>query len=598
MRLTGFSFGKSLENACIWIMPFISFWSPALLVRAGNTDFLEKGNLLSRTEVIKLTPELATRLYDWCLSAFEKELNSVKGELELDSSLNKLLKLLPEILSRLAFKIDQKRLKKTFDLFEKMLSNDYIRKQFPLLLDKHPKLIGRLFSAAEIETILLWLPNIIEADLSNGLHHVYLNRFPEITKYLPSNRLKRHKANKNIKESVDELIKRADKASTLDRQLAIYRLLNIKNCELLSKDQAKKLSKLMWKNCIDNELPNLNIWMSIYIDMPHPKGKKPDDIIKKILLANPLENIATINEDGKLSISYPNRRNFLMAEAIYVTKPFVLSMIDHRKDGIDWTPEETKLLLEKLYDWWEYNKIAFDRDHQTSFGNPVKEQLMSAEKFIYIVILPRMDWAEKHDWEKLINWLNEIRNLGVFISSVYPYMLLYCPSEEEIINEILSNDLISSNNEKAIEASARAIRHWTHLTQINDSISKNINHLVSFLIERVIFRHQLGLLTCLNELSHLIVELPNVFNKQQFYLMAASLTAWHCATILNGTSEFHDEDKPDLRSMVASFAGALFTWHQKQQSNEPLPQSIEQWQKMCEMEKLPEVKYAFDIWKA
>jgi hypothetical protein len=141
MRLTGFSFGKSLENACTWIMPFTSFWSPALLVRSGNTDFLEKGSLLSRVEVLKLNSDVAIRLYDWCFIAFEKELSSIKSKLEYDSSYSKFLKILPEVLSRLAFKVDQERLQRTFSVFIKMLFNNYVRQQFPPVIRYISKMV-------------------------------------------------------------------------------------------------------------------------------------------------------------------------------------------------------------------------------------------------------------------------------------------------------------------------------------------------------------------------------------------------------------------------------------------------------------------------
>ena len=279
-------------------------------------------------------------------------MTSIKGELHHKSSKNEFLSVLAEILSRLAFKVDQKRLQKAFFIYIKFYSNFYIRRE-PFILDKHPRWMKRLYDVATTETIISWLPDVINGNLADGLHSFYDDRFPELTSYLPTNRLKAHNhSDNNTKTSINNLITRAEKETSKNWELAIYRLLNIKNCGLLSVNQIRKLSNLMWRNCPDSKLPTLHVWMSTYINMPNPKGKKPDDIIKKIFLTNPLENIATINEDGRLSMSYPNRRNSLMAEVIYVTKPFVLSMIDHRKDGVDWTPEETKLLLQKLYDWW------------------------------------------------------------------------------------------------------------------------------------------------------------------------------------------------------------------------------------------------------
>ena len=78
--------------------------------------------------------------------------------------------------------------------------------------------------------------------------------------------------------------------------------------------------------------------------------------------------------------------------------------------------------------------------------------------------------------------------------------------------------------------------------------------------------------------------------------MIASLDSWHNATVIGVTSEFPDEDKPDLRSMIGTFAGALFIWWKKQKSRKPIPNQLLLWKEMCEKEVLPEIKYSFDIW--
>ena len=62
--------GDTLKNACRWIAPFIGFWSPALLIRAGKVDDLRKGDFLNRTQVAAMDAALANRLYRWCLKSW------------------------------------------------------------------------------------------------------------------------------------------------------------------------------------------------------------------------------------------------------------------------------------------------------------------------------------------------------------------------------------------------------------------------------------------------------------------------------------------------------------------------------------------------
>src|SRR5262249_37226042 len=108
--------GDALQNACHWIAPFIGFWSPALLIRAGKVDALKKDDFLGRTRVAAMDTMLAQRLYGWCLKILERELAHFSGRVTRGSVQESLLEVLPEVLSRLAFKVDAQDLRRTFPL--------------------------------------------------------------------------------------------------------------------------------------------------------------------------------------------------------------------------------------------------------------------------------------------------------------------------------------------------------------------------------------------------------------------------------------------------------------------------------------------------
>ena len=97
----------------------------------------------------------------------------------------------------------------------------------------------------------------------------------------------------------------------------------------------------------------------------------------------------------------------------------------------------------------------------------------------------------------------------MYLTTVLPYVLLHRSSEKEKIIQTILDDL-SSDNEEAVKASARAVRHWIHLAdaRLLDDLP---NSVVDKLLQRVVFRRPEGIQTCLNQLAALLIEKPDVF---------------------------------------------------------------------------------------
>ena len=71
---------------------------------------------MDRTQVATMKPDLARSLNKWAMDALKRELRSLRGNITRASAQEALLEVLPEVLSRLAFKLESADLQQAFSL--------------------------------------------------------------------------------------------------------------------------------------------------------------------------------------------------------------------------------------------------------------------------------------------------------------------------------------------------------------------------------------------------------------------------------------------------------------------------------------------------
>ena len=276
--------------------------------------------------------------------------------------------------------------------------------------------------------------------------------------------------------------------------------------------------------------------------------------------------------------------------------------IPHESKGIvEWNWDETKELWDKMLEWWDKEKIMFSIEKSAPFVGTeyISASLDKVGMFLARAILPKMDSASEDEWNKVLAFLSETRQRGVSLTTVLPYVLLHRWSEKEKIIQTILDDL-SSNNEEAVKASARAVRHWTHLAdaRLLDDLP---NSVVDKLIQRVVFRRPEGIQTCLNQLAALLIEKPDVFNSDQVNLVVASLTPWSHATCLPLSEErdadFSEEERPELRTLLGWLACALSIWLENNLPDQIEPEEISFLRESYKSDPLPEVRRAFEWWE-
>ena len=597
MRLSRLNIaGDTLRNACKWVAPFTSFWSPALLIRAGKKDDLTKHDFMNRAQIATMKPDLARSLNKWAMAALQRELSSLSGNIARPSAQESLLEVFPEVLSRLAFKLESADLQEAFSSALEFHSQPGIPSNISLHQSCEPW-FTRLFEAADDRQLLAWLPELIRFPLyvgSDRLSNPLPNPWPDPMRQLPIGRTcaakKIHpELLAEIHEAIEWLLERAESESGEGHRKAIMRLIYIFDASIMTEGQRNHLGVLLWEKTGENGLPDLpDLHYFHFLHLPSPENV---DVVSKIK-----QHILSIEP-----LSNKVEENPMVLNAALASKAVV--HIPHESKGIiEWSLDETKELWDKMIEWWkkEAGRLTREESAPSPFGTEhISDSLEKVGMFLARAMLPKMDSASEDEWNKVLTFLSGTQQRGVYLTTVLPYVLLHRSSEREKTIQTILDDL-SLDNEEAVKASARAVRHWIHLAdaRLLDDLP---NSVVDKLIQRAVFRRPEGIQTCLNQLAALLIEKPDVFNSDQVNLVVASLTPWSHATCLPLSKErdadFSEEERPELRTLLGWLACALSIWLENKFPDQSEPEEISLLRESYKSDPLPEVRRAFEWWE-
>ena len=597
--------GDALINACKWISPFIDFWGPATLIRMGKVKELIEHDFIDRAQIATMESTLAKNLNRWAMDALKREFSSLRDRIPMESAQGPLLEVLTEFLSRLTFKLESADLQEAFSLALELHRQPSIHSHVSLNKSCGPW-FRRLFEAADDRQLLSWIPELIRFPLSDGNDETekpYPNFWPDPMSYFPNERVSAGKKAAPdpltiINETTEWLLERSKSESGEGYQRAMIRLIRIFDADLMTDEQKNSLGTLLWEKTDTDSLPSLpDLPYFSYLRLPAPEEIDVVPRVKRQLFClTPTDQISR-DTDGTVSIGGgvidPVTRNWA-----YSSKPIV--QLPHEPKGtIEWSSDETKKLWERVFVWWNNNRIVFAHATHALFVNTdyISASLKNIEIFLARSVLPNMDSASEDEWNNILGFLSDVRKREVYLTTALLYVLIHRSSERDSIIQAILSDL-SSDNEKAIIASAKAVRHWIYLTDAG-FLDILPTPAIDELIRRVVFRRAEGIQTCLDRLTLLLIEKPDSFTFEQVNLIVSSLTPWSQATCLplsgKRDGDFPMEERPELRALLGRLASALSIWLKSKFPDQSEPSEISLLRESYESDPLPEVRRSFDM---
>ena len=570
--------GETLGNACKWTVSLTNFWSPALLIRAGKTKDLKR-HFMDRTQVATMTRSLSRRLTEWTIEAL------VRQRTTLDSSSLSLVEALVEVLSRLTIRMQSSELQRAFEIAISLYQTPEVYRHLTLS-QTCGNWFSRLFTAADDQQLVGWIPDLLRFPLSapNPMRYLSVDRVGIL-------RDKGSSSWTEIEKSIDWLLQRSSSESGDGRNRAIARLSLICIAGLMSETHRASFATVLWANVDRDALPDLpDFSNSVYLHLPYPNDIDVISRIKTRLLGSTMEQAVSVTS-GIVSVSSTVSKT--LEDLAFVSKP-VIEIHGESRGTIAWNSDEAGTLWQAAVAWWDNEKqgLSLKPDIVTSYLiDNIKVLGMLMQR-----LLPMLDLSSDNVWNQVEAILAVTRKKGIFLTAVLPYILIRRRGERERVVNTISEDLEARDADR-VDAGAKAIRHLVHLAT-GGLVEVPTRELVDALIYRVAFRRPEGIQQCMEQLSYLIVDKPEILSDGQVSLLVSALPAWRDAVSLprakGDQAGFAEDDRPELRVRLGELASALSLWVSDQ--SEPEPPAILSLRESYVSDTLPEVRRSFDKW--
>ena len=513
---------------------------------------------------------------------------------------------LPELLSRLCFRLSDDKFAQAFDMAITMYKLPLFRES--LILHKGiGSLLKRLILACPQTEILrrmdalLSLPIPTESGFEVSIPDWWIEPFDNII-WVEGTAPESDYYRATWSAPIANLIRIAKDGTPEARKRAISRLAKLHQIDGLNAKESADFGQALWAKVDPNKgLPSdTSLRDSAFLHFPEIEEGKAKDCFRNYLLTTEFPRVVerSTTSDGQQSKSMsigPSLNERYIDEWINGTVPLFPRGTADDQDFVDWSVDEVIQLLRKAEDWWKDEKGEIQDNHNIySFAGEVRQSFSNLVDLMSRVILPRLSKADTEDQDLTGYLLSELEGSGVCVISALPMTLFIYPGQRDEVARRLRSGLNSMEPEE-IRESIRGLFLWIVYGQ-RQEIAEPPADLVSELINRTVSRRQPGLGSALDNLAIIVKGVPEILDEDRLDSLCVALEYLLEETKLTSnqeqesqhTSPIQVDDRPAYRSAAAGLAYRLFA-HYRQLKKEA-PQILLEWKQVCQADPLPEVR--------
>jgi len=571
--------GESLVSALLWINDVTDRWAPGLLIRQGNFKAFQDGKVLSRNDVAQLSEEQAAEIFDLSAAAFDDiraDAPNVHGMTkgDLDS-----LRVVVEIMSRFAFRVDMERRSASFDR-----CNDLHR--IPGL-DVHCTLneicepwFKRLFQGGTDAELLEWMMRLLD-DLpfdprgKSDVPDPYRWRDP--LDGVGIQRLERFDGKGARTKKLSRLIERhlslADIEERELRNRLIKRVALLEIAGLLNQRQRRQFGELIWAGKRNpNEKPACSgFTLGTVLKFPHPRKVSPKKRIREWVFTVPIDRWIGKLEPNKIRGNTVRNIHEFFREVISATSVSRQSFSKAEVFGISWTAAEAAALARSTLAWWTACSVMI-RNFRPDGGvpampvffgqNELKGSMETTSELIGRVLFPFIESSDDTLVEKLKTVLEEIEEFDVDPVDAWVGALFVRPKEDhkKVAQRIAVG--IQSDDRKRVMRAVLALNLW-HMYHQNDSNFPTVpKSVVSLLVDHLAHRSLSCFSTAFSFVHLRLIENDGTLTKMHKNTLAAAMPIWEKETspaVISKLSHDSQGERLDCRAYVAKCALALLS---------------------------------------
>lgn len=607
----------AIANSAEWIAPFAPLWSLSSMIRMGKSKEIKEW--FDRVHVASLTQDEVDYLYHLFIDSLTQAIRDLVGSLQQIglpkmSFSQRQVMLLPELLSRLCFRLSIKQLDELFKLAINMYKLPLFC-QYHFLHDCVYVLFKRLLYAMPQSEVLQRIPELLSLPIPTEegfeVSETQMWREPFIyIEWLEDTRLGSDFDRSAWSAPIEKLVRVVKNGSPEARKRATIRLAKLYEIDGLTSEESEAFGKALWSRInSDKGLPSDTgfDYDFAFLRLPEARVGMAKENFRKYLLSAPFPRVVrhstTPGEKRSKSVGIGSRDNRYVREWLGGTVPLIPRNDEEKQRFVDWTPEEAIQLLEKVVAWWDDEKEGLQDERTIGFFNIagiLREQFTGLVRLMSEVILPRLadvDEGAKTLAERL---LSEMEQSGICVLLALPMTLFIYPDSSDEIARNLRVGLNSMGDDE-IRGAIAGICYWL-IHGSRQKIPAPPNDLLNGLVNMVVSRRQPGLNSAIGNFAVVVRRLPELLNETQVEYLCIALEYLIKETELPNKQEremisslsttIPISDRPAYRRLAAELAYRLFVWFTSK--DEQVPQILIKWKEICANDPLPEVR---QVWR-
>ena len=549
---------KSVEGTLPRIYKYSPYWAMATLVRTGKAKAVD--HIFNRESLTLLNVEEIDVLIDRFSGALEKNSEEIRGNSRPlpDNFGGILAKILPEILSRLCCKCSSPAKYRLIHLLQRIYESDYVGN-----CEGVGNLTKRLLNSFSMSQRFELIPMLIDFSFLEDRDPLPPSPFRFLD--IDEEATKKWSKPQIPPKKIDRLLEQGLSSNRNARQGAIFTLGLLFSLDLLTPEQGREYSKVLWHKVDSTGFPDQVYDRDYYhrhafLLFPHPDDVDPASLLKNYILGNSFCEKSTESIDSDHTVS-------------------ICSDIKGATKYAKWSREELKLIFQKIVECWDKEKgqLSLEDSMSARFGPIVSQARDKFEALLEVMIFaiaPNFD-LDTEDKEELLRLIGEFRHHNLPTIRLKAACLhVYPDFREEVFEEIQSG--LVSNVKKTVADSQEAVLIMIKNHSDSKRKTKELLHLVDLLAQMIFWQKETVLYNTIKTLRRIIEEVPSLFSGQFERSVLAGL-----ANIADMNIKDHNSSEELFtRKRAAELAYRLFILYRNRE--ETIPLTVERWRDICQ----------------
>jgi hypothetical protein len=601
-------FSEEASRAADWIAPYAPLWSVSTKIRADKVEGLKAA--FPRIRVAALTSEEVNNFYTLSKPPVEVALShSWKDGHEASTDLSyRIINGSTEILSRLYFRLTQDQQEDVFSVACRMYKHPTFRHDFSLH-DAVRVLFNRIIASFSEKALLSHFRDLLSLPIptDSDFDVVELQTWPEPMAFVELGRSGHDVVEidrSSWTNAIGNLLRITRSGASEGRGRAVTRLAVLNRVDAFSDSERAEFGQALWSRVDQKKgLPSeTHLFDYSFLHLPEPKPGEAKRLLTCFLLNQKIP--ALTPEDGRqLSLPIGQKVDRYFTELLEATIPWDPSPKRESK-FVDWSPEQTVTILNKISEWWSREKHLLQRNSiDVEIHQAIRECFRDAVEAFGKIIFPRLP-ADNYpeDAKRSVRVIDEMRKEGISVLDAEPASLFANPGALEQVVQRLRNALLSPD-ESMVRSAIFGIRFWALSTIRYRPLPMPIL-LIDALVARVLYRTPVALVTALAAVEDLVRHVPDIFTADHIEDLLRALEYLAPDTDVGVRPSFSDaepsisvtrtiepEDRPNCRRFAAMLAYQLSLLFAKQAKE--TPPVITLWRDIAVKDTLPEVRKAW-----